>query len=105
MQEFYHSSLKLISSEGQYFQWFGAEIVFGLVESVAFNGGFKKNPYSFQHFNMASLGIAVNGEAIPFKPIQLSFGANARFIGAFCAQFSGTGKMYYNTGNGISHLI
>ena len=27
--------------------------VFGLVESVAFNGGFKKNPYNFQHFNMS----------------------------------------------------
>lgn len=76
--------------------------VFGLVESAAFNGGFKKNPFNFQHFNMSSLGITVNGEAIPFKPIQLSFGANSRFIEAFCTQFSGTGKMYYNTGNGIS---
>ena len=39
---------------------------------------------------------------MPFKPPQLSFGANPRFIEAFCTQFSGTGKMYYNTGNDIS---
>lgn len=77
-------------------------LVLGMVESTSFNGGFKKNPFNFQHFNMSSLGISVNGEAIPFRPIQLSFGANPRFIEAFLTQFSGTGKMYYNMCNGIS---
>jgi hypothetical protein len=76
--------------------------VCGLVESAAFNGGLKKNPFNFQHFNVSSLGISVNGEAVPFRPIQLSFGANQRFIEAFLTQFSGTGKMYHNIGNGIS---
>ena len=76
--------------------------VFGLVESTAFNGNFQRNPFNFKHFNMSSVSITINGEAIPFKPIQLSFGANKRFIEAFCSQFSGTGKMNYNTGNGIS---
>ena len=76
--------------------------VFGLVDSAAFNGAYTKNPYNFQHFNVSSIAISVNGEEIPFKPLQLSFGANPRFIEAFCTQFSGTGKMYYNTGNDIS---
>jgi hypothetical protein len=77
-------------------------LVFGLVESAAFNGGYKKNPFNFQHFNVSSIGITVNGEEMPFKPLSLSFGANPRFVEAFCSQFSGTGKMYYNSGNGIS---
>ncbi|CAB4012891.1 uncharacterized protein F54H12.2-like [Paramuricea clavata] len=76
--------------------------VFGLVESEAFNGAFKKNPYNFQHFNVSSIGITVNGEEMPFKPLKLSFGANPRYIEAFSTLFSGTGKMYYNTGNDIS---
>ena len=76
--------------------------ILGLVERSTFNGGLKKNPFSFQHFNMSSLSVSVNGEPIPFKPIQLSFGANPQFIEAFLTQFSGTGKMYYNIGNGIS---
>ena len=76
--------------------------VFGLVESAAFNGSFTKNPFNFQHFNMSSVTLTVNDEAIPFKPIKLSFGANQRFVEAFCTMFSGTGKMYYDTGNGIS---
>ena len=77
-------------------------LVFGLVESAAFNGAYKKNPYNFQHFNVSSIGITVNGEEMPFKSMQLSFGATHRFVEAFSTLFSGTGKMYYNTGNDIS---
>jgi hypothetical protein len=39
---------------------------------------------------------------MPFKPMSFSFGANPRYVEAFCSQFSDTGKMYYNSGNGIS---
>ena len=76
--------------------------VFGLVESEAFNGAYKKNPYKIQHFNMTSVGLSVNGEAMPFKPTQPSFSANSRFIEAFSTLFCGTGKMYFNNGNDIS---
>jgi hypothetical protein len=51
---------------------------------------------------VSSIGITVNVEEIPFKPLKLSFGANPRYIEAFSTLFSGTGKMYYNTGNDIS---
>ena len=77
--------------------------VFGLVDGEAFSGEYKKNPFHFQHFNISSIGLTVNGEEIPFAPMQLSFGANnSRFVEAFYTQFSGTGKMYYDAGNGIS---
>lgn len=67
--------------------------VFGLVESAAFNGDFTKNPFNFKHFNMSSLTLTVNDEAIPFKPIKLSF----------ITQFSGTGKCTTtHAGNDIS---
>ena len=76
--------------------------VFGLVDSEAFNGAYKKNPFNFQNFNVSSVGISVNGEDMPFKPMQLSFGANPKYVEAFSTMFSGTGKMYYNSGNDIS---
>ena len=38
---------------------------------------------------------------MPFKPLQLSYGANPTYIEAFSTLFSGTEKMYYNTGNEI----
>lgn len=76
--------------------------VLGFVESAAFNGAYKKNPYNFQHFDLSFIGLTVNGEELPFKAIQLSFGADPRFVEAYNTLFSGTGKMYYNTGNDIS---
>ena len=39
---------------------------------------------------------------MPFKPLQLSYGAAPKYIKAFSTLFSGTGKMYCNTGNYIS---
>ena len=49
-----------------------------------------------------NLGITVNGE-VPFKPLQLSYtDATIRYIEAYLSMFSGTGKLFYDTGNGIS---
>jgi hypothetical protein len=76
--------------------------LFGMVESDAFNGALKKNPYNFQHFSVSSIGITVNGEKMPFKPLQFSYGAAPKYIEVFTTLFSGTGKMYHNTGNNIS---
>jgi hypothetical protein len=61
--------------------------VFGMVESDAFNGAIKKNPYNFQHFSVSSIGITVNGEEMPFKPLQLSYGAASKYIEAFTTLF------------------
>ena len=77
--------------------------VFGLFESETCNGAYKKNPFNFQNFNVSSIGVSINGEEIPFRPIQLSYAAaTPRFIEAYNTLFSGAGKMYYNTGNDIS---
>ena len=76
--------------------------VFGLVTSEAFNGAYKQNPYNFQHFGVSSILITVNGEEMPFKPIQLSYGANPRYVEAYSTLFSGSGKWNYNTGNDIT---
>jgi hypothetical protein len=51
---------------------------------------------------VSSIGITVNGEEMPFKPMKLAFGAAPQYIEAYATMFSGTGKMYHNTGNDIS---
>ena len=77
--------------------------VFGLVASEVFNGAYKKNPYNFQHLNVSFVGITVNGEEMPSKPVQLSCAAaNPRYIEAYNTRFSRLGKLNYHTGNGIS---
>jgi len=72
------------------------------VESEAFNGAYKKNPYNFKNFNVSFIRITVNGQEIPFRPLQLSYAdANPKFIEAYATLFSGTGKMNYDAGNDI----
>ena len=63
--------------------------VFGLVDAAAFSGiyggnkggsnGFKNgNPYNFQHFNVSTITLTVNGEEVPFKQLTLDYkGGNA----------------------------
>ena len=77
-------------------------IIFGMVDSAAFNGAYKKNPFNFQNFTTSFLAISVN-EEVPFKPLQLSYtAATRRYIEAFLTLFLGTGKMFYDVGNNIS---
>ena len=71
--------------------------------SAAFNGDYKKNPYNFKTYTTLFIGITVNGEEVPFRPLQLSYtAATIRYIEAYLSMFSGTGKLFYNAGNGVS---
>ena len=74
-----------------------------MADSAAFNGDYKKNPFNFKTFTTSFLGITVNGEEVPFRPLQLSYtAANPRYIEAFLTMFSGAGKLFYNAGNDVT---
>ena len=87
--------------------------VFGLVDAKSYNGDYDKNPYNFAHFRVKTITLTVNGEEIPFKQLTLNYPDNAKgvvtaaettvdFVQAYNTLFSGTGKMYANTGLDIS---
>ena len=69
-----------------------------MMDNDSYNGNYKKNPFNFQHFNLTQIGIAVNGEAIPFKPLKLNF-YDKLFVTAYNTLFSGTGKLHGNIGS------
>ena len=74
-----------------------------MVDSAAFNGDCKKNPFNFKTSTTSFLEITVNGEEVPFRSLQLSYtAANPRYIEAFLIMFSGTGKLFYNAGNDVT---
>ena len=62
----------------------------------SYNGNCKKNPFSFQHYNLTQIGISVNGEEVP--SLKLSFD-DKLFITAYNTLFSGSGKLHGNSGN------
>ena len=88
--------------------------VFGLVDVDASNGTYGKNPYNFAHFGVHTVTLTANGEEIPFKQLTLKYpGApngkvdpatddEVDFIQAYNTLFSGTGKIYANTGLDIT---
>ena len=44
-----------------------------MMDNDSYNGNYKKNPFNFQHYNLTQIGISVNGEEVPFKPLKLNF--------------------------------
>ena len=88
--------------------------VFGLVDVDASNGTYSKNPYNFAHFGVHTVTLTANGEEIPFKQLTLKYPKDADgeidpatdkevdFIQAYNTLFSGTGKIYANTGLDIT---
>ena len=78
-------------------------IVIACVDNRAFSGSFTRNPFHFQHFNVTSCAIHVDGEQIPAKPLRPSFqGPSLNFIRAYQTLFSGTNKMFEDQGNEIT---
>jgi hypothetical protein len=50
-----------------------SHLFIGMVKSQAFSGDYTLNPFNMQHFNLNSLGVYVNDESLPGKPLQISF--------------------------------
>ena len=69
-----------------------------MMDNDSYNGNCKKNPFNFQHYNVTQIGISVNGEEVPFKPLKLNFDEKL-FVAACSTLFSGTGKLHGNTGS------
>ena len=69
-----------------------------MMDNDSYNGNFKKNPSNFQHHKLTQIGISVNGEEIPSKPLKLNFD-DKLFVTAYNTLFSGTRKFHGNSGS------
>ena len=75
-------------------------IVLGLVDNRAFNGDISLNPYNFQHCNLNYLAVHLDGQHVPWAPLQPSF-SGSNYIRAFYTQFTGGDGISSDTGNTI----
>ena len=60
-----------------------------MMHNDSYNGNYKKNPFNFKHYNLTQIGILVNGEEVPFKPLKLNSDEKL-FVTACNTLFSGT---------------
>ena len=75
-------------------------IVLGIVDNRAFNGDISLNPYNFQHCNFNYLAVHLDGQQVPWAPLQPSFSGSS-YIRAFYTQFTGGDGISSDTGNTI----
>ena len=80
-----------------------SRLVFGLVSAAAFNGDYTKNPFKFQHYDVTDIGVFVNGESVPGRPLQTKFGEEGGrdYISGYLQLFQATGRSGSDFGNGL----
>lgn len=75
--------------------------IVGFMSNSAFNGNLALNPFNFQHFNMNTFSLYVDGHEIPSRTLQPSFSSGLT-ASTYHTLFSGTGIHFHNEGNAIS---
>lgn len=50
-----------------------SRVVVGMVKASSFNGKYETNPYNFEHFNLTSLGLFLDDQSVPAKPLKMNF--------------------------------
>ncbi len=63
-------------------------IVFGMVDSIASQGAYEKNPANFKHFDIAQIQVTVDNSDVPFSPLDLYFD-ECSWLRAYYNMFSG----------------
>lgn len=77
-------------------------IVF-MTRATATNGNLKMNPFNLKLFDISSIGVYVDGEQAPCKPLKLSLSGNdKKFLESYQTLFTGTSKYHDDAGNMIT---
>ena len=79
------------------------KVVAAFVASDAFSGNFKKNPFNFQHFDLTSIEVAVDGLPVPSRGLKCNFDKEGRQVAAAISRmYDSVGASNNpNFGNGI----
>ncbi|XP_041452656.1 uncharacterized protein F54H12.2-like [Lytechinus variegatus] len=75
-------------------------IIVGFVDNDAYNGSYTKNPYNFKHLNLNFIGVTIDGETIPMRPLRPNYveGPGQNFLQAYNSLFMGCGRMFTDKG-------
>ena len=77
-------------------------VIVGLLSQKGGNGAYESNPLNFKHYSATDVGLFVNGESVPTRPLKLDFGANRKYATAYLNLFEACEKINRDTGLGIS---
>ncbi|XP_035212161.1 uncharacterized protein F54H12.2-like [Stegodyphus dumicola] len=66
-------------------------IIVACLDNDALNGNYKKSPFEFKHYHMNFIGVYVDGQPLPYNPVEPNFDQN-NYIRAFQSLFLGTNR-------------
>ena len=70
-------------------------VVIGMVDNTAFNGDYGENSFNFKHYELNFLGLYVDNEQTPWRPLQPKFsGRNKSTALAYQTLFLGINTLY-----------
>lgn len=76
-------------------------IVVALVDQKAVNGNYSANPFNFEHMGVTDVGIYVNGESVPGRPLKTDF-STGQYVAAYTRLFEASEKWNTDAGLDIS---
>ena len=77
-------------------------LIIGFVNTASFNGIQHLNPYNFQHFNLSTIYLKVNGLTVPSDPFTPDF-ENGLYVREYHNLFQSTGAFGLGRGNSIGY--
>ncbi len=77
-------------------------LVIGLISQDSGNGSYGTNPFCFNHYSATDVGIYVNGESIPGRPLKLDFGDNRQYATAYMNLFEASERLNKDCGLAIT---
>lgn len=60
-------------------------------------GDYTTNPFNFQHFNLIDVGIYINGESVPGRPLKTDF-TTGHYSSTYARLFEASGKWNHDAG-------
>lgn len=79
-------------------------VIFGMVDSKAYNGSTNKNPYNFKHYKIQRLNLSVNSVQIPTQALEFNFDEKNGNLSSrgYQTLFSGLGIHYHDKGHQVT---
>ena len=76
-------------------------VFIGMIDNTAFTGSFTENPFNFQHNNISSIAVFMNGKSVPGNPLKMDF-TSGDFLEGYNSLFLTAGKLNRDEGGTIA---
>ncbi|XP_066910114.1 uncharacterized protein F54H12.2-like [Clytia hemisphaerica] len=80
-----------------------SKIVVGVVDNSSYVGNYKENPFNFAHHSIRKVGVFINGESLPGKPIIVNF-TNGQYLEGYKSLFDIAGTFGADDGSDIPRI-